>query len=76
MVVAAGTGQSILKIVGMVGDLASAMDELSLASSEQMQGISPVSIAVSQMDGVNQNNAVWWEHSGYKIWVGGENAVS
>ncbi|WP_205951783.1 methyl-accepting chemotaxis protein [Pantoea stewartii] len=61
--VAQGTGESILKIVGMVGSLASAMDEISLASSEQMQGISQVSIAVSQMDGVTQNNAALVEES-------------
>ncbi len=61
--VAASTGQSILKIVGMVGELAESMDELSLASSEQMQGISQVSIAVSQMDGVTQNNAALVEES-------------
>ncbi|MGP6467476.1 methyl-accepting chemotaxis protein [Pantoea agglomerans] len=61
--VAAGTGQSILKIVGMVGELAEAMDNISLASSEQMQGISQVSIAVSQMDGVTQNNAALVEES-------------
>ena len=61
--VAAGTGQSILKIVDMVGELAEAMDNISLASSEQMQGISRVSIAVSQMDGVTQNNAALVEES-------------
>ncbi|MBK5017182.1 methyl-accepting chemotaxis protein [Pantoea sp. S62] len=61
--VAAGTGQSILKIVGMVGELAEAMDNISLASSEQMQGISQVSVAVSQMDGVTQNNAALVEES-------------
>lgn len=61
--VATGTGQSILNIVGMVGELADAMDEISLASSEQMQGISQVSIAVSQMDGVTQNNAALVEES-------------
>jgi len=61
--VAAGTGHSILKIVGMVGELAEAMDNISLASSEQMQGISQVSIAVSQMDGVTQNNAALVEES-------------
>ncbi|MCX8957281.1 methyl-accepting chemotaxis protein [Erwinia psidii] len=61
--VAAGTGQSILKIVGMVGDLAQAMDNISLASSEQMQGISQVSIAVTQMDRVTQNNASLVEES-------------
>ncbi|SFU06066.1 methyl-accepting chemotaxis protein [Kosakonia arachidis] len=61
--VAAGTGQSILKIVGMVGELAEAMDNISQASSEQMQGISQVSIAVNQMDGVTQNNAALVEES-------------
>ncbi len=61
--VAAGTGQSILKITGMVGELAEAMDNISLASSEQMQGISQVSVAVSQMDGVTQNNAALVEES-------------
>ncbi|WP_054633857.1 methyl-accepting chemotaxis protein [Pantoea stewartii] len=61
--VASSTGQSILKIVGMVGELADAMDNISLASSEQMQGISQVSIAVSQMDGVTQNNAALVEES-------------
>lgn len=55
--VAAGTGQSILKIVGMVGELAEAMDNISLASAEQMQGISQISIAVNQMDSVTQTNA-------------------
>ncbi|CCF11873.1 hypothetical protein PANA5342_pPANA10142 (plasmid) [Pantoea ananatis LMG 5342] len=33
------------------------MDFLAQASSEQMQGISQVSVTVSQMDGVTQNNA-------------------
>lgn len=61
--VAAGTGQSILSIVGMVGELAEAMDNISLASAEQMRGISQVSIAVSQMDGVTQNNASLVEES-------------
>ncbi|EOS96363.1 methyl-accepting chemotaxis citrate transducer Tcp [Erwinia tracheiphila PSU-1] len=61
--VAAGTGQSILNIVGMVGELAEAMDNISLASAEQMQGISQVSIAVTQMDGVTQNNAALVEES-------------
>ncbi|KKB02644.1 methyl-accepting chemotaxis protein [Pantoea anthophila] len=60
---AADAGNSILKIVGMVGELAESMDEISLASSEQMQGISQVSIAVSQMDGVTQNNAALVEES-------------
>ena len=61
--VASGTAQSILKIVGMVGELAESMDTIALASSEQMQGISQVSVAVSQMDGVTQNNAALVEES-------------
>ena len=61
--VATGTGDSILKIVSMVGELADSMDNLSLSSNEQMQGISQVSIAVSQMDGVTQNNAALVEES-------------
>lgn len=63
VVAAADAGHSIMKIVGMVGELAEAMDNISLASSEQMQGISQVSIAVSQMDGVTQNNAALVEES-------------
>jgi len=61
--VASSTGKSILTIVGKVGELAAAMDNISLASAEQMQGISQVSIAVSQMDGVTQNNAALVEES-------------
>ncbi|WP_405424290.1 methyl-accepting chemotaxis protein [Pantoea stewartii] len=61
--VASTTGQSIVNIVGRVNELAEAMDNISLASSEQMQGISQVSIAVSQMDGVTQNNAALVEES-------------
>ncbi|WP_210478268.1 methyl-accepting chemotaxis protein [Pantoea ananatis] len=61
--VAASTGNSISKVVGLVGELAEAMDTISMASSEQMQGISQVSVAVSQMDGVTQNNAALVEES-------------
>lgn len=61
--VANGTGKSILQINAMVGKLADAMDNISLASAEQMQGISQVSIAVNQMDGVTQNNAALVEES-------------
>ncbi|HBQ78296.1 MAG TPA: chemotaxis protein, partial [Erwinia persicina] len=61
--VATGTGESILKIVGMVSELADAMDNISLSSGEQMQGISQVSVAVSQMDGVTQSNAALVEES-------------
>lgn len=61
--VATGTGNSILRVVGMVGELAESMDEISLASSEQMRGISQVGIAVNQMDVVTQNNAALVEES-------------
>lgn len=63
VVVASTTGESILKVVGMVSELAETMDTISLASSEQMQGISQVSVAVNQMDGVTQNNAALVEES-------------
>jgi methyl-accepting chemotaxis protein len=63
VVVAADTGQRTLNIVSMVGELAEAMDNIALASAEQMQGISQVSIAVNQMDEVTQNNAALVEES-------------
>ncbi|KGD84329.1 hypothetical protein HA47_07395 [Pantoea stewartii subsp. indologenes] len=50
--------ESALKVMDMVSELADGMD-----SSEQMQGISQVSVAVSQMDGVMQNNAALAEES-------------
>ena len=44
-------------------ELAESMDAIALSSAEQMQGISQVSIAVSQMDGVTQNNSALVEES-------------
>lgn len=61
--IAGRTGQSIMKVVGMVGGLEQAMEEISLASTEQMQGISQVTIAVNEMDGVTQSNAALVEES-------------
>ena len=61
--VANGTGLKIVSIVGVVGDLADSMDAIALTSSEQMQGIAQISIAVNQMDGVTQNNAALVEES-------------
>ena len=61
--VADGTAASIMSVVGMVNELASSMDEIALASNEQMLGISQVNVAVSQMDGVTQNNASLVEES-------------
>lgn len=61
--VADSTGESILRIVTMVSQLASSMDEIALASGEQMHGISQISTAVSQMDGVTQSNAALVEES-------------
>lgn len=63
VIVATDTGESIMKVVNLVGKLADSMDEISLSSSEQMEGISQVSVAVSQMDGVTQSNAALVEES-------------
>lgn len=61
--VADGTAASIMSVVGMVSELAESMDEIALASNEQMMGISQVNVAVSQMDGVTQSNASLVEES-------------
>ncbi|PLR47509.1 chemotaxis protein [Chimaeribacter arupi] len=61
--VADGTATSIMNVVGRVNELADSMDEIALASNEQMQGISQVNVAVSQMDGVTQSNATLVEES-------------
>ncbi len=61
--VANETGQNILKVIDLVDELATSMDTIALSSAEQMQGISQVSVAVSQMDGVTQNNSALVEES-------------
>ena len=61
--VADGTAETIMSATVKVSELASAMDEIALASNEQMQGISQVTVAVSQMDGVTQSNAALVEES-------------
>jgi len=61
--VADGTAASIMSVVSRVSELANAMDEIALASNEQMQGISQISVAVGQMDGVTQSNAALVEES-------------
>ncbi len=61
--VADGTAENIMSVSGKVSELAEAMDEIALASNEQMQGISQVTIAVGQMDGVTQSNAALVEES-------------
>jgi methyl-accepting chemotaxis protein len=61
--VAESTAENILCVVARVSELAGAMDEIALASNEQMQGISQVTVAVSQMDGVTQSNAALVEES-------------
>ena len=63
VVVADGTATNIMSVVARVTELADAMDEIALASNEQMQGISQVTIAVGQMDGVTQSNAALVEES-------------
>lgn len=61
--VADGTGKSITHVVSMISELAGAMDDMVRASSEQMQGVSQISVALNQMDGVTQNNAALVEES-------------
>ncbi|MBV4365311.1 methyl-accepting chemotaxis protein [Erwinia phyllosphaerae] len=61
--VADGTAENIMSVTGKVSELAAAMDEIALASNEQMQGISQISVAVGQMDGVTQSNAALVEES-------------
>ncbi|MFG6078578.1 methyl-accepting chemotaxis protein [Erwinia sp. OPT-41] len=63
VVVADGTAENIMSVTGKVSELAEAMDEIALASNEQMQGISQVTVAVGQMDGVTQSNAALVEES-------------
>lgn len=55
--VAETTGESIEAVVSMVRELAVSMDEIALASGEQMLGITQISTAISQMDNVTQSNA-------------------
>ncbi|MBA4820568.1 CHASE3 domain-containing protein [Pantoea ananatis] len=57
------TAHSILKAASEVASLAQYMDGLALASVEQMQGVSQVSVAVTQMDSVTQSNAALVEQS-------------
>ncbi len=61
-IVATGTGKRILRIVGIAGELADAMDNISLSLSIQA-GYFQVSIAVSQMDAATQTHAVFVEES-------------
>lgn len=61
--VADSTAENIMSVTLRVSELASAMDEIALASNEQMQGISQVTVAVGQMDGVTQSNAALVEES-------------
>ncbi|MFS2222186.1 methyl-accepting chemotaxis protein [Pantoea sp. B65] len=57
---ASNSMENILKTVVNVTDL---MEEIASASSEQSQGISQVGIAITQMDGVTQQNAALVEES-------------
>lgn len=63
-VIAAGeTGGNILSVVGEVGELAEAMDHIALSSSEQIQGISRIEIAINQVDSLTRANASLVEDS-------------
>ncbi|QDY44448.1 methyl-accepting chemotaxis protein [Candidatus Pantoea soli] len=61
--VADSTAENIMNVNVRVSELAGAMDEIALASNEQMQGIAQVTVAVGQMDGVTQSNAALVEES-------------
>lgn len=61
--IAGRTSQSITKVVGIVGVLEESMDSIAMASTEQMLGISQVTAAVHEMDGVTQSNAALVEES-------------
>lgn len=50
-------------IVSSVGQLADTVDEITAASAEQARGIEQVGIAVTEMDGVTQQNASLVEES-------------
>lgn len=63
VIIATATGENILSVVGKVGVLAESMDHIALSSSEQMQGISQIEIAITEMDGVTQHNATLVEES-------------
>jgi len=63
VMVAEETGQNSIKVIQLVEELATSMDGIALSSAEQMQGISQVSVAMSQMDGVTQNNSALVEES-------------
>lgn len=61
--IAGRTGKSFMKVAGMVGALEQAMEAISLASTEQTQGIAQVTVAVNEMDGATQSNAALVEES-------------
>lgn len=61
--VAEKTGAMIEDIINSINGVSSVMKEISLASGEQTQGIMQVNVAVSQMEGVTQQNAALVEEA-------------
>jgi methyl-accepting chemotaxis protein len=61
--IAGEVGKVLDKIVGSVGKTTDLVSEIAAASQEQAQGIDQVSISVSQMDKVTQQNAANAEES-------------
>ena len=51
------TGTAMQQIMQSVGEVATLVQEIAGASDEQSRGISQVGIAITQMDGVTQQNA-------------------
>ena len=57
------TGTAMQQIMQSVGEVATLVQEIAGASDEQSRGISQVGIAITQMDGVTQQNASLVEES-------------
>ena len=62
-VLAGQAGQTMDEVVASVQRVNAIIDEIALASVEQRDGIEQVSMAVSQMDGVTQQNAALVEQA-------------
>lgn len=56
-------GEVMQEVVGSIGQVATIMSEIALASQEQAEGIGQVNIAVGEMDSVVQQNAALVEQA-------------
>jgi len=53
---------TMAEIISSVNRVTDIINEISAASSEQSIGIDQVNQAIMQMDGVTQQNALWWKN--------------